>query len=208
MESKTRKSTMSLRAFLRANYRRIVIIAAAALVAQLAGFPLSAGVYPADSLYPASFLPLIFIAGGGELAGLVGYAIGATAGDLIRFGLSLTLILFDLVAFGFAGWFTGVALKNRTGIGQVILTVIATSVAGLLVTFLSPIGPNIGRRSDHIDYNTLYSRYLFGWLPFFIVPTGILSYWMNRIRAGVSRFAEGAQEQKMTEGRERQSKHP
>ena len=197
MEFDTGKRLKSLIAFLRANFRRIIIITAAALVAQLAGVPIPNGVYPSDYLYPASFFPLIFIAGGGGLVGLVGYSIGATAGDLIRFGLSLTLILFDLFAFGFAGWFTGVALKNRTGIGQVILTLIATTIGGVVVVFLSAIGANVGRG---FPYNTLYSRYLFGWLPFFIFPAAILSYWMKRVRAEVSKFAEISQEKKTTEG--------
>src|SRR5713101_3884317 len=164
MEPKTGKRLTNPTNFLKANSRRIIVIIIAAALAQLVGVPISISAYPTDTLYPIAFLPLIFIAGAGGMAGLVGYAIGGTAGDLVKFGFSLTLIFFDLFAFGFAGWVTGIALKGRSGIGQVILTLIATVIAGGAILFLSPIGVNIGRG---FDYNTLYSRYLYGWLPFF-----------------------------------------
>lgn len=185
MESKTRGRLSGATSFLRKNIRRIIVIIVVAIVAQLAGVPIPNTVYPSDYLYPLSFLPLVFIAGGGGMIGLVGYSVGATVGDLGRFGFSITLILFDLVVFGFAGWFTGIAMKTRTGVGQVILTLVTASIGGVAITFLSPIGANIGRGTD---YNTLYSRYLYGWLPFFIVPAEILSYWMGRIRDQIVRI--------------------
>jgi hypothetical protein len=185
MEPKTGKRLTSLTNFFKSNIRRIIIIIVAVALAQLAGVPINISAYPTDRLYPLAFLPLIFIAGGGGMAGLVGYAIGGTAGDLVKFGYSLTLIFFDIFAFGFAGWVTGIAMKGRSGIGQVILTIIATLIAGGAILFLSPIGVNIGRG---VDYNTLYSRYLYGWLPFFIVPAAILSYWMKRIRSQLTKI--------------------
>ncbi len=196
MEPKTGKRLTSLTNFTKSNIRRIIIIIIAAALAQLAGIPISTSSYPTDTLYPIAFLPLIFIAGGGGLAGLVGYAIGATAGDLVKFGFSLTLIFFDLVAFGFAGWFTGIAMKGRSGIGQVILTLVATVIAGGAIIFLSPIGANIGRG---VDYTTLFSRYLYGWLPFFIVPSAILSYWMKRIRTPLAKILGSPEEKEKTE---------
>lgn len=198
MEPKTGKRLTSLTAFMKGNIRRIIVIIIAAILAQLAGVPISTGAYPSNALYPISFFPLIFIAGGGGLVGLTGYAIGATAGDLVRFGFSLTLILFDLLAFGFAGWFTGIALKSRSGIGQVILTLIASVIAGLAILFLSPIGANIGRG---VAYSTLYNNYLYGWLPFFIAPATILSYWMGRIKDQISKIVGTMQEKKTTEKR-------
>lgn len=195
MEPKTAKRMTSLTNFLKANIRRIIIIIVAALLAQLAGVPIPNGAYPTDYLYPLAFLPLIFIAGGGGLVGLVGYSIGGTAGDLVKFGFSLTLIVFDLCVFAFAGWFTGIALKARSGIGQVILTLIATLIAGSAILFLSPIGVNIGRG---VSYNTQYSRYLYGWLPFFVIPAAILSYWMERIRTQVAKVIQGSKEKETT----------
>ncbi len=191
MEPKTAKRMTSLTHFLKSNIRRIIIIIVAALLAQLAGVPIPNSSYPTDYLYPIAFLPLIFIAGGGGLAGLVGYSIGGTAGDLVKFGFSLTLIFFDLCVFAFAGWFTGIALKGRSGIGQVILTLIATLIAGSAILLLSPIGVNIGRG---VSYNTQYSRYLYGWLPFFVVPAAILSYWMERIRNRIGTIVQGTME--------------
>lgn len=185
MESKTGGRLSGATVFLGKNFRRIIVIIVVAIIAQLAGVPIPSNVYPSNYLYPLSFLPLVFIAGGGGMIGLVSYSIGATVGDLGRFGFSLTLILFDLVAFGFAGWFTGIAMKTRTGVGQVILTLITTGIAGVAITFLSPIGANIGRGQD---YNTIYSRYLYGWLPFFIIPAAILSYWMGRIRDQITKI--------------------
>lgn len=195
MEPKTGKRLTRLTNFLKSNSRRIIIIIIAAALAQLAGVPINTTAYPTDTLYPIAFLPLIFIAGGGGMAGLVGYAIGGTAGDLVRFGFSLTLIFFDLFAFGLAGWVTGIALKGRSGIGQVILTVVVTVIAGGAILFLSPIGVNIGRG---VDYSTLYSRYLYGWLPFFIVPSAILSYWMKRIRTQLSKILGSSEEKEKT----------
>ncbi len=195
MEPKTGKRLSSLTDFLKANLRRIIIIIIAAALAQLAGVPISTGTYPTDTLYPIAFLPLIFIAGGGGLAGLIGYAIGGTAGDLVRFGFSLTLIFFDLFAFGFAGWVTGIAMKGRSGIGQVILTLIATVIAGFAILFLSPIGVNIGRG---VDYSTLYNRYFYGWLPLYIIPAAILSYWMERIRTPLAKLIGSSEEKEET----------
>ncbi len=197
MEPKTGSRLTSLTSFLKANLRRIIIILIAAALAQLAGAPINTTAYATDTLYPVAFLPLLFIAGGGGMAGLVGYALGGTAADLAKFGFSLTLIFFDLFAFGFAGWFTGLAMKGRSGIGQVILTLIATLIAGFGVLFLSPIGVNIGRG---VDYGTLYNRYLYGWLPFFIIPATILSYWMKRIREPLAKlFGSSEEKEKTTE---------
>ncbi len=195
MEPKTAKRMTSLTNFLKANIRRIIIIIVTALLAQLARVPIPNGAYPTDYLYPIAFLPLIFIAGGGGLAGLVGYSIGGTTGDLVRFGFSLTLIFFDLCVFAFAGWFTGIALKGRSGIGQVILTLIATVIAGSAILLLSPIGLNIG---GGVSYNAQYSRYLYGWLPFFVVPAAILSYWMEKIRTQIANIVQGSNEKEKT----------
>ncbi len=86
-------------------------------------------------------------------------------------------------------------MKGRSGIGQVILTLIATLIAGFAILFLSPIGVNIGRG---VDYSTLYDRYFYGWLPIFIVPAAILSYWMERIRTPLAKLLGSSEEKEET----------
>lgn len=185
MAESLRKRLSGLSPFLRKQNRRLVLIIVAGVIGQLAGIPIPSGAYPATYIYPIAFLPLLFIAGGGGLVGLVGYAIGGTIGDLARFGPSLAVLLFDLSAFAFAGWFTGIALKTRTGLGQSILALIATFISGVFVVFVSPIGANLAGQ----DFGQLYANYLYGWLPFFIIPTVIVSFWMSRIRELFSKFA-------------------
>ncbi len=179
MEAKPNDRLKSLTTFLKTNPRKILIILIAAALAQLAAIPQPSTAYPSNALYILSFLPLLFIAGAGGLVGLVGYALGATIGDLIHYGPSLTLLIFDLTAFAFAGWLTGLSLKTHTGFGQALRTLIATIITGFFIIFITPIGVNLAGSQD---YSTLSTRYLYGWLPFYIIVATVLSYWMKPIR--------------------------